>query len=104
MANDDLMIGVIQLYMVLYYPNPSKSIQIQYIPYIPYIQYIKYIQYIQYDLGIKGSSKSEKNPYINQPVFYVTSEVRDYGLEMTFQQPGLANYRFFGGKMCQAEN
>lgn len=25
--------------------------------------------------------------------------VRDYGLEMTFQQPGLANYRFFGGKM-----
>jgi hypothetical protein len=34
----------------------------------------------------------------------VTSEVRDYGLEMTFQQPGLANYRFFGGKMCQAEN
>ena len=30
--------------------------------------------------------------------------VRDHGLEMTFQHPaGLANYRFFGGKMLGSQ-
>ncbi len=29
-------------------------------------------------------------------------QVRDHGLEMTFEQKGLANFRFFGGKLPRA--
>ena len=30
------------------------------------------------------------------------AQVRDHGLEMTFEQKGLANFRFFGGKLPRA--
>ena len=41
-------------------------------------------------------------PWLHHFFANKNAQVRDHGLEMTFEQKGLANFRFFGGKLPRA--